>query len=235
VAGGQAGAEDAGKELGFDLEWVGPATVDFKAMLQLLDNAVDSRADGILFVPPPIEGIEQVYEKAKKAGIPMVSVQGDIPAEMRLSNIGTNPAAYGQRAAELLGQKMNGKAKIAVITDNLTSQFQNAKLESLKKTLAEKYPGMELVVVEADESDIAIAVDKIDQILKNLSPDQCLCDAGGGRRRRPPRKCSRRIIARTWRCWELTTWRKPCRPFARAGFGRHWCKIFTRWVTRGRN
>ena len=160
------GAEDAGKELGFDLEWVGPSTIDLEAMARLLENAVDSRPDGILYVPPPVEGIEQVYEKAKKAGIPMVSVQADSPPETRLSHIGTEPVAYGQRAAELLGQKMNGKAKIAVIADNLANPFQGAKIESLKKTLAEKYPGMELVVTETDESDIAIAVDKIDQILK---------------------------------------------------------------------
>lgn len=66
----------------------------------------------------------------------------------------------------MLGQRMNGEARIAVILDDPTSEFQNARLASFKETLAEEYPGMEVVIVESDESDIAIAVDKIDQILE---------------------------------------------------------------------
>ena len=159
------GSEAAAAELGFDVEWVGPSTIDMDAEIQLIEQAIATKADGILNCPLNPEAFTAVYQKAKEAGIPIVNVQVDTPEDTRLAFIGTGQVGYGQQAAEQLAKKMGGKANIVVIQTSLDSGNQNAEYDAFKAVLDDKYPDMKVLVREVDNSDMVVAVDKINQIL----------------------------------------------------------------------
>ena len=159
------GSEAAAKDLNFDVEWVGPSTIDMNAEVQLIESAIATKADGILNCPLNPEAFGAVYAKAKEAGIPIVNVQVDTPPDSRLAFIGTGQVEYGQQAAEALAKKMGGKANIAVMQTSLDSGNQNVEFDAFKKVITEKYPDMKIVVREVDNSDMPTAVDKINQIL----------------------------------------------------------------------
>ena len=159
------GAEAAAKDFNFDLEWVGPSTIDMDAEVQLIESALATKADGILNCPLNPEAFTAAYAKAKEAGIPMVNVQVDTPPDTRLAFIGTGQVEVGQTAAEALAKKMNGKANIAILQTSLDSGNQNTSFDAFKKVLDEKYPDMKVVTREVDNSDMVQAVDKINQIL----------------------------------------------------------------------
>jgi len=159
------GSEAAAADYGFEIEWVGPSTIDMDAEIQLIESALATGADGILNCPLNPEAFTAVYQKAMDAGVPIVNVQVDTPEDSRLAFIGTGMVGYGQKAAEELAEKTGGKATIAVMQTSLDSGNQNAEFDAFKAVLDEKYPDMEIVVRETDNSDMVEAIDKINQIL----------------------------------------------------------------------
>jgi ABC-type sugar transport system substrate-binding protein len=159
------GSEAAAEDFGFKLSWVGPATIDMDAEVQQIETAIAQKAAGILNCPLNPEAFLGVYEKAKEAGIPIINVQVDTPEDTRLAFIGTGMVEYGIQAAEVLAEKTNKKANIAVLQTSMDSGNQNAEFDSFKKVIDEKYPGMKVIVRETDNSDMVIAVDKINAII----------------------------------------------------------------------
>lgn len=159
------GAEAAAADYGFEVEWVGPSTIDMDAEIQLIESALATGADGILNCPLNPEAFTAVYQQAMDAGVPIVNIQVDTPEDTRLAFIGTGMVEYGQMAAEVLAEKMGGVAQIAVLQTSLDSGNQNAEFDAFKAVLDEKYPDMEIVVRETDGSDMVQAIDKINQIL----------------------------------------------------------------------
>lgn len=160
------GAEDAAEELGLTMAWVGPATIDMEAQISQIEIALAENALGILNCPLNPTAFEPVYKQAMNKNIPIVNTAVDMPGreDLRLAYIGTDQENYGKKAAEVLAEKMGGKANIAVMQTSLDSGNQNQQFAAFKATLDAKYPDMKVIVRESTNSDMVQAVDKINTI-----------------------------------------------------------------------
>lgn len=162
-----AAFERAAKDYGFTPVIVGASNMGGGAetMVREIENAIATKADGIVTVPFNWSAFEAVYGQAAAAGIPIVNTGVDTPEKWRLSFLGTDNKAFGRKAAEVLAKRTGGKANICVMMSQLDVQNQVESLDSFKKAI-KAYPEMRILVTEYDQADLAMATRKFEEVFR---------------------------------------------------------------------
>ena len=103
----QYGIADACKLLGCSYTWTGSESSNVNQMINAVNSAVSSGADGIALSLIDLHAFNAPVESALKAGIPVVAYNADAPTNKRLSYIGQNLRLAG----ELMGQRIVAAVK----------------------------------------------------------------------------------------------------------------------------
>src|SRR3984893_3678478 len=106
---GAAGLFQAAQQLKVRSEFAGPDTYDPKAEQQAFQQAVQSKASGILISVADPALMKDDIDRAIAAGIPVITVDSDAPASKRLLFIGTDNYHAGEIGGQRLGEGMKGK------------------------------------------------------------------------------------------------------------------------------
>ena len=150
----RVGAEEAAAELGVDLIWDGPTSLDAAKQNELVENWITRGVDVIAIAVENRGGISSVLRKARSRGIKVLTWDADAEADARdyfvnqatAEGIGTT---LTDEAARLLGEK----GEFAVITGALTAANQNEWISFIRKRLAEKYPNLKLALIRPSDDD----------------------------------------------------------------------------------
>jgi len=173
------GMELAGRILGVRTEYVGPAKYDMAAMAAVLEQCIAKKPDGLVVVgfEPTLNAI---VDKAADAGIPVVTVDADLPGSKRVAFVGTGNFRAGVEGGKKLAQLVGGKGKVALMTkpgqSNLEERIQGYR-EALKA-----YPGIEIVQVADTQSKNEVAAQAAKALLQkypDLAGIACVEAAGG--------------------------------------------------------
>jgi simple sugar transport system substrate-binding protein len=101
------GADDACKLLGCDYQWTGSENSNVNEMVNALNTAITSGADGIAVALVDNKAFNQPVDAALKAKIPVVAYNADAAGNSRLSYIGQDLFVSGQemgkRIIDLVG------------------------------------------------------------------------------------------------------------------------------------
>ena len=174
------GFEDAAKDLGFDGQWVGPNTNDVNEVVNQIEIAIASKADGIITYGAAPDAMGPVLKKADEAGIPVVCVIGDIPNAPKLGFMGTDPQNFGETGAKVLSEKL-GSVKPMVIGQMFAMDAaQNiANFEGYKDGLAKNPAGYEWLDTNASNSDQAIGMQAWENsMIANPEVNGMVCSSG---------------------------------------------------------
>jgi ribose transport system substrate-binding protein len=176
----KVGMRLVGKTLGVETDYVGPAEFDMAAMVAAFEQTLArENLKGIVVVGFE-ETLEAVINKAIDMGIPVVTVDADLPESDRIAFVGTgnykSGLAGGRKMAELIGEK----GKIALMTragqSNLIERIQGYE-DALKD-----FPDVSIVQVVDTQSDPLVAAQVATAVLQ-LHPDLaglgCVEGAGG--------------------------------------------------------
>lgn len=119
------------------------ANQDLSKQLADVEDFIVKDIDVLIISPVDSQGVLPAILKAQQAGIEVITV--DIPAKgvEVASYIGTDNFTGGQRAAELMGEVLNGEGQVAII-DYPTVQSVVARVDGFKEGLA-SYPDIEVV------------------------------------------------------------------------------------------
>jgi simple sugar transport system substrate-binding protein len=96
----QYGAADACKLLGCSYQWTGSESSNVNQMVNALNSAVTSGADGIAVALIDLHAFNAPVEAAVKAGIPVVAYNADAVGNARLSYIGQDLFKAGEKVGE---------------------------------------------------------------------------------------------------------------------------------------
>jgi simple sugar transport system substrate-binding protein len=96
----QYGIADACKLLGCTYEWTGSESSNVNQMINSINTAVTSGADGIAVALIDLHAFNAPVEAALKAGIPVVAYNADAPTNKRLSYIGQDLKLAGEKMGE---------------------------------------------------------------------------------------------------------------------------------------
>ena len=143
------GLTDAFKAL--NIEIVATTDADFSAEQQVADieTIMAKKPDILVSIPTDATATADAYRRASEAGIKIVFMD-NVPTGFTAGTdyVGTVSAAnYGNGiiAADLIGDALNGEGKIGVIFYDVDFFVTNQRLEAFEKTMAEKYPNIEIV------------------------------------------------------------------------------------------
>jgi rhamnose transport system substrate-binding protein len=163
----RAGAEEAARELGVDLLWDGPTSLDAAKQNELVENWITRRVDAIAVAVENRGGISTVLRKARERGIRVVTWDADADADARDFFVNQATAegianALTDEASRLLG----GAGEFAIITGALSAANQNEWIAFIRKRLAEKHPKLTLATIRPSDDDRDKAFAETQTLLK---------------------------------------------------------------------
>ena len=173
------GMQMVGKELGVRTEYVGPAEYDMNAMVAAFEQAIAKKPQGIVVVgfEPSLNAI---VDKAVGLGIPVVTVDADLPGSKRLAFVGTGNFNAGVVGGNKLASLIGGKGKVAIMTKPGQSNLEE-RIAGYKSALA-KFKDIDLVQIADTQSDPTVAAQAAATLLQkfpDLAGFGCVEAAGG--------------------------------------------------------
>jgi rhamnose transport system substrate-binding protein/rhamnose transport system permease protein len=163
----RAGAEEAARELGVDLIWDGPTSLDAAKQNEVVENWITRQVDVIAVAVENRAGISTVLRKARQRGIRVLTWDADAEPDARdffVNQATPEDIAYvlTDEAARLLG----GKGEFAIITGALSAANQNQWIAFIRQRLAEKYPSLKLTTIRPSDDDRDKAFSEAQTLLK---------------------------------------------------------------------
>jgi len=165
----QAGAEQAGKDLGCKVVVVGTALEsDIEGQLTLLQNAVSAQADGIVIAPLDSVSLDAPITEAYNSGVPVVLVDTVNKSDNYSAALLTNNVDAGKKAAEELLARLKESgladtedAQIAIQVGSTGSQTITDRVKGFNEYWTANAPASWTVLnddIKVNEGDISKAV-----------------------------------------------------------------------------
>jgi simple sugar transport system substrate-binding protein len=130
----QYGAADACKILGCSFQWTGSENSNVSQMVNALNTAVTSGADGIAVALIDLHAFNAPVEAAIKAGIPVVAYNADAPGNARLAYIGQDLKKAGEQMGERIKAAV-GSGEVGLFIATPGSANLQPRIEGAEKVL----------------------------------------------------------------------------------------------------
>lgn len=153
-------------EVGVKLLIYAPDKFDVRQQVEILENLIAMKVDGIAVVPTDSEAVAPIVNKALEAGIQVIAFESDIPKSNRAGFQGTDNLKAGQALGEEIGKQLNGKGKIIVATGLPTQLSLNQRLDGMKEVLARDYPNVEILDIQSGQGDPSITLSVIESMIQ---------------------------------------------------------------------
>lgn len=128
------GAKEAAKKAGVDLVIFNANNVP-SAQNDAIENYITQKVDGIILIAIDVNGVKPAITAAKKAGIPVIAIDAQIPNGDNIAFVGVdNTKAGGEIGkfySDYVKDKLSGSAKVGVV-GALNSFIQNQRLDGFK-------------------------------------------------------------------------------------------------------
>ncbi|MCC6314952.1 MAG: substrate-binding domain-containing protein [Thermomicrobiales bacterium] len=176
----KAGLDAAGQVFNVPTRFVGPPDLDLNAMITTLEQVIAQKPAGLMVV-----GFDAVLkpsiDKAVEAGIPTVTLDGDVAGSKRQIFIGTGNVAAGQKGAQTLIEAIGGEGKVVIVTRVGQGNLEE-RIIGYKQAIEATDGKVELVEVLNDDSDPNKAASVVSAALgkyPDLKGIACVEAAGG--------------------------------------------------------
>jgi simple sugar transport system substrate-binding protein/rhamnose transport system substrate-binding protein len=142
----QAGAEQAGKDLGVNVIYAGPTTADAAEQVRMLEDFISRGVDAICVAPNDPAAMTPVLKKARDAGIKVLDwdTAAD-PSAVDLSIHQIDDKEYGEFIWDGLVKGMGSSGEYAIVTGGLSAANLNAWIDAGLAYAKTAYPNLKLV------------------------------------------------------------------------------------------
>ena len=152
----EKGVQKAGKEDNLNAYMIGPTTADPAQQVRAVEDLIAKKVKLIAVVPNDAKSLEPVFDRAKEAGIPVITHEspGQKGALWDIELIDNKE--YGEIHMKRLAQALNEEGEYIVYVGSLTVPLHNLWADAAIAYQKEHYPKMKLV---ADRFGVAESVD----------------------------------------------------------------------------
>jgi len=148
------GAEEAARELGVDLIWDGPTSLEAAKQNEIVESWITRKVDVIAVAVENQEGISTVLRKAREHGIGVLTWDADAAPDARDFFVNQATAqSIGETLTDEAARLLKGEGEFAIVTGALSAANQNEWIKFIRQRVAEKYPGLKLAVVRPSDDD----------------------------------------------------------------------------------
>jgi len=142
----EAGARDAGKELGVEISWKGPLKENDRAQqISIIEQFISEGVSGIVLAPLDDTALQRPVQAAGQKNIPVVIIDSALRGNDFVSFVATDNRQGGRLAGEQIAKLLNGQGKVAMLRyqegSASTIEREEGFLEIMKKN-----PGLQVLV-----------------------------------------------------------------------------------------
>jgi ribose transport system substrate-binding protein len=159
----QAGLFHMARAYGVQAEMVGPDTYDPQAERGAFQKALAANPAGILVSAADPNVVRSQIDSAIGRGIPVITIDSDVPNSKRLTFVGTNNYQAGMMGGRVLAQRLNGKGNVVVFTMPDQPNLDE-RLHGYRDVLGE-HPNIKITNVVDIKGDPRIAFDSAEKIM----------------------------------------------------------------------
>jgi ribose transport system substrate-binding protein len=173
------GMKLVGEMLGVETDYRGPSDYNIDEMILSLELAIAKKPGGLVVVGFE-ESLTPIVNKAVEAGIPVVTVDSDLPNSKRCAFVGTGNRHAGYTGGMKMAEILKGKGKVALMT-KIGQPNLEERIQGYRDALA-KFPEIQIVDVKDTASDTtraAQAAAALMQTYPDLAAIGCVEAAGG--------------------------------------------------------
>lgn len=141
----ETGVDRAAEELSVNAYQTGPAQADPAAQVKIVEDLISKGVDAIAVVPNDAQSLEPVFQKAKEAGIVVITHESpdQVGTDYDFELIDNDK--FGQEAFEQLVRHMGESGEYAIFVGGLTVPLHNYWADVGIEYVNEKYPDLTLV------------------------------------------------------------------------------------------
>ncbi|MEL7499070.1 MAG: substrate-binding domain-containing protein [Planctomycetota bacterium] len=146
----EAGARQAGDELGVNLKWEGTITeTEIAEQNKIIENMINLGVDGMAVAPLNDKATSRSVASAVDADIPVVVFDSSLAGEKHVAFVATDNVAGGALGAKHINEKLGGAGKRVLVlrfvqgtasTENRAKGFIEAVKAAGHQVLADPYP-----------------------------------------------------------------------------------------------
>ena len=145
----EAGAREAGEELGVEIIWKGPLKENDRALqIQVVEQFISEGVDGIALAPLDRQALKNPVKTAQDKGIPVVILDSALdgePGKDFVSFVATNNKNGGKLAGAEMARLLGGQGKVVLLRYQAGSASTTNREEGFLEAL-QGSPGISLLV-----------------------------------------------------------------------------------------
>jgi rhamnose transport system substrate-binding protein len=165
-----AGAEEAAKDLGVEMEEVGPETASPDAQVSYINTVAQQGKDALILSANDPEALCDAIDEARSADVKVITFDADTNPDCRDLFINQATAeGIAAKQLELISDQIGGKGEIAILSAAANATNQNAWIDMMEKELADNpdYADIELVDTVYGDDDDQKSFDQTEALLQN--------------------------------------------------------------------
>jgi rhamnose transport system substrate-binding protein len=124
--------------------WNGPTQDQVERQIEMIERLIPAKPDLIAVAANDPVAIVPVLLKAQRAGIHVMSWDGDSNQREFFVNL-VDFEAFGTQLVEAMSREIGPKGDIAIVTTSFTAPNQTSWIDAMKRTIYAKYPGLRVV------------------------------------------------------------------------------------------
>ncbi len=162
----ESGAREQAVANNVYLEYIGPEQANIEDRLNTFDRMIAANVDGIFIQGLPGERFISLLKKADDQGIPVVTVDADVPGSARDFYIGTDNYQAGSLAGKTIIEQTTGEINVGIVIGSAEGLNQQLRLKGFNDAIASVDRIQLSAISESSISEIGAAQATYD-LLKN--------------------------------------------------------------------
>lgn len=146
------GMEDAAALYGVKAVYAGDPSADVAKQVTVFEQVVAMNPKGIAVTCVNAEALKEPIDKAREAGIEVVTFDSDSPASTRSSYLSTGNEEAGAKAAEYIAELLGGKGNVAVLY-TVGAENSESRVKGFKDWCEKNAPDVKVVADVNDKGD----------------------------------------------------------------------------------
>ncbi len=164
-----AGAKQAGGDFGIDVSTFGPTSeTNIDEQVQLMENSISRGVDGIVIAPNSSSALNSAIDRAREAGIKVITVDTRATTESE-GFIGTNNVKAGSEGGEKMCEFLKGlnRTNGAVLVESSVAGIQSLvdREAGFRQGLAQGCPNVDASLQRYNNNDINTAASQVNDAL----------------------------------------------------------------------
>jgi ribose transport system substrate-binding protein len=161
----KAGADSAGRELGVDVIWKGPAQeTDIAGQIAIIEDYINKKVDAIVLAACDSKALVPTLQRAVDAKIPVITIDSGVDSDLPLTFIATDNILAARKAAQTLAQLIGGKGEVALIPFVPGAATSTMREQGFKEEVV-NFPDVKLVATQYSMSEVARGMAVMEDIL----------------------------------------------------------------------